>query len=130
MFIILKIILYTIIISLYISTAPCIYYLYFVIVLLLFLRLLVIQFNCGADKLGFSIVGGKRSAHGDMPIFINKVDAVSAAGKDGQLRARDEILSVNGMSFTDLTHDEAAKALGNFKEDVKFTVRRVHSFDE
>ena len=91
---------------------------------------MVIQFSRGADKLGFSIVGGKRSAHGDMPIFINKIDADGAAGKDGKLRTRDEILSVNGMSFAGLTHDEAAKALGHFKGDVEFTVRRVRSFDE
>lgn len=93
-------------------------------------RVLVIQLHRGTEKLGFSIVGGKGSTHGDLPIYINNIFADGAAGKDGHLCKGDEILSVNGIVFADVTHEYAANTLKYLSGDVEFTVRRRHLFEE
>lgn len=87
-------------------------------------RVLIIQLHRGTDKLGFSIVGGKGNKHGDMPIFINNIFPDGAAGKDGRLCKGDEILSVNGISFADMTHEYAANTLKYLSGDVEFTIHR------
>ena len=87
-------------------------------------RIEVIHLHRGKEGLGFSIVGGKGSTHGDLPIFINQVFKDGAAGKDGRLKKGDEILSVNGVSFADVTHEYAAHTLKLLKNDVKLTVLR------
>ncbi len=86
--------------------------------------MLVFKLQRGSDKLGFSIVGGKGSQHGDLPIYVNKIYPDGAVGKDGRLRNRDEILSVNGVSFVGATHEYAADHLKHLSRDVEFTVRR------
>ena len=92
--------------------------------------MLVIQLHRGNEKLGFSIVGGKGSSHGDLPIYINNIYADGAAGKDGRLCKGDEILSVNGIGFTDVTHECAANTLKYLSGDVEFTIRRRYMFEE
>lgn len=82
----------------------------------------VILLHRGKEGLGFSIVGGKGSAHGDLPIYINQVFMNGAAGKDGRLKKGDELLSVNGISFADVTHEYAAETLKHLKGDIKLTV--------
>ena len=85
----------------------------------------MIHLHRGKEGLGFSIVGGKGSTHGDLPIYINQVFKEGAAGKDGRLRRGDEVLSVNGVSFADVTHEFAAKTLKYLTGDVKITVLRT-----
>ena len=67
-------------------------------------------------------MGGKGSAHGDLPIYINQVFMNGAAGKDGRLKKGDELLSVNGTSFASVTHEFAAETLKHLKGDIKLTV--------
>jgi len=86
--------------------------------------ILAIKLQRGSDKLGFSIVGGKGSKHGDLPIFINHIHPDGAAGKDGRLRKGDEILNVNNISFANFTHEYAAETLKHMPRDIEFTIRR------
>lgn len=85
----------------------------------------MIHLHRGQEGLGFSIVGGKGSTHGDLPIYINQVFKEGAAGKDGRLTRGDEVLSVNGISFADVTHEFAANTLKYLTGDVKLTVLRT-----
>ena len=59
------------------------------------------------ESLGFSIRGGREH---DLGIFISHVDSFSVAEKSGLL-AGDKIVSVNGFSFDDITHQSAALIL-------------------
>ena len=86
------------------------------------LRLRVIRLQRGASGLGFTIVGGKGSARGDMPIFINRIFDTGAAGRDGRLSSGDQVLSVNGISFENITHQQAAETLKYLQGDVELTV--------
>ncbi|CAL8252015.1 unnamed protein product [Merluccius merluccius] len=65
----------------------------------------------GADGLGFSIVGGFSSPHGDLPIYVKTVFSKGAAASDGRLRRGDQILSVNGESLERATHEQAVAVL-------------------
>uniref|UniRef100_A0A915HEW1 Syntrophin n=1 Tax=Romanomermis culicivorax TaxID=13658 RepID=A0A915HEW1_ROMCU len=66
---------------------------------------IVKQDNSG---LGISIKGGKENK---MPILISKIFKGMAADLTGQLYVGDAILSVNGESLREATHDEAVRAL-------------------
>ncbi|KAH3696145.1 hypothetical protein DPMN_083608, partial [Dreissena polymorpha] len=76
----------------------------------------------GADGLGFSIVGGHGSPHGDLPIYVKNVFTKGAAAENGQLKRGDQILSVNGASLEGLTHEEAVNILKNAKGSVIMNV--------
>uniref|UniRef100_A0A3B3VQ03 PDZ domain-containing protein n=1 Tax=Poecilia latipinna TaxID=48699 RepID=A0A3B3VQ03_9TELE len=61
----------------------------------------------GSSGLGFSIVGGFGSPHGDLPIYVK----TGAAAVDGRLKRGDQILSVNGESLQAVTHEQAVTIL-------------------
>ncbi|KAF4083191.1 hypothetical protein AMELA_G00137170 [Ameiurus melas] len=65
----------------------------------------------GSEGLGFSIVGGFGSPHGDLPIYIKTVFSKGAAAVDGRLKRGDQILSVNGESLEGATHEQAVSIL-------------------
>lgn len=65
----------------------------------------------GSEGLGFSIVGGFGSPHGDLPIYVKTVFSKGAAADEGQLRRGDQILSVNGDSLSGATHQQAVSLL-------------------
>ncbi|XP_070849423.1 multiple PDZ domain protein [Chaetodon trifascialis] len=76
----------------------------------------------GPDGLGFSIVGGFGSPHGDLPIYVKTVFGKGAAAEDGRLKRGDQIMAVNGQSLEGVTHEEAVGILKKTKGTVTLTV--------
>lgn len=60
-----------------------------------------------AHGLGFSIRGGKELSVG---IYVSKIEPNSAADKAG-IKPGDQVISVNGISFESISHDEAIRML-------------------
>ncbi|KAF4802934.1 Multiple PDZ domain protein [Turdus rufiventris] len=81
-----------------------------------------IALDRGPDGLGFSIVGGYGSPHGDLPIYVKTVFAKGAAAEDGRLKRGDQIIAVNGQSLEGVTHEEAVAILKRTKGTVTLTV--------
>ena len=59
----------------------------------------LIHLERGTEGLGFSIVGGYGSPHGDLPIYVKTVFEKGAAAKDQRLKRGDQILAVNENSL-------------------------------
>ncbi|XP_023571591.1 multiple PDZ domain protein isoform X2 [Octodon degus] len=76
----------------------------------------------GPDGLGFSIVGGHGSPHGDLPIYVKTVFAKGAASEDGRLKRGDQIIAVNGQSLEGVTHEDAVAILKRTKGTVTLMV--------
>ncbi|XP_034449156.1 multiple PDZ domain protein isoform X3 [Hippoglossus hippoglossus] len=76
----------------------------------------------GSSGLGFSIVGGFGSPHGDLPIYIKTVFNKGAAIADGRLKRGDQIIAVNGHCLEGVTHAEAVDILKKTKGSVVLTV--------
>ncbi|XP_028609456.1 multiple PDZ domain protein isoform X2 [Grammomys surdaster] len=81
-----------------------------------------ITLDRGPDGLGFSIVGGYGSPHGDLPIYVKTVFAKGAAAEDGRLKRGDQIVAVNGQSLEGVTHEEAVAILKQTKGTVTLMV--------
>ncbi|KAK1889826.1 Multiple PDZ domain protein [Dissostichus eleginoides] len=77
-----------------------------------------INLERGPDGLGFSIVGGYGSPHGDLPIYVK----TGAAAEDGRLKRGDQIMAVNGQTLEGVTHEEAVGILKRTKGTVTLTV--------
>ncbi|XP_044286198.1 inaD-like protein [Varanus komodoensis] len=82
----------------------------------------VIVLEKGSDGLGFSIVGGYGSPHGDLPIYVKTIFAKGAAADDGRLKRGDQILAVNGETLEGVTHEQAVAILKRQKGTVTLTV--------
>ncbi|XP_061093722.1 disks large homolog 3-like [Conger conger] len=76
----------------------------------------------GSEGLGFSIVGGFGSPHGDLPIYVKTVFGKGAAAVDGRLKRGDQILSVNGESLEGVTHEQAVAVLKRQRGAVSLAV--------
>ncbi|TNN85139.1 Multiple PDZ domain protein [Liparis tanakae] len=81
-----------------------------------------INLERGPDGLGFSIVGGHGSPHGDLPIYVKTVFGKGAAAEDGRLKRGDQIMAVNGQTLEGVTHEEAVGILKRTKGIVTLTV--------
>ncbi|XP_062994192.1 inaD-like protein [Elgaria multicarinata webbii] len=82
----------------------------------------VIVLEKGSDGLGFSIVGGYGSPHGDLPIYVKTIFAKGAAADDGRLKRGDQILAVNGETLEGVTHEQAVAILKRQKGTVTLIV--------
>ncbi|XP_050817914.1 inaD-like protein isoform X1 [Gopherus flavomarginatus] len=82
----------------------------------------IIALEKGSDGLGFSIVGGYGSPHGDLPIYVKTIFAKGAAADDGRLKRGDQILAVNGEALQGVTHEQAVAILKCQKGSVTLTV--------
>ncbi|XP_029683939.1 inaD-like protein isoform X2 [Takifugu rubripes] len=65
----------------------------------------------GSEGLGFSVVGGFGSPHGDLPVYVKSVFSTGAAAADGRLKRGDQVLAVNGESLQGATHEQAVAIL-------------------
>lgn len=82
----------------------------------------IIHLEKGPDGLGFSIVGGYGSPHGDLPIYVKTIFSKGAAAVDGRLKRGDQILAVNNESLEGVTHEEAVGILKRQRGNVTLTV--------
>lgn len=82
----------------------------------------IVTLERGPDGLGFSIVGGHGSPHGDLPIYVKNVFTKGAAADNGQLCRGDQILSVNGHNLDGVTHEEAVNILTHSRGKVTLVV--------
>ncbi|XP_072505800.1 inaD-like protein isoform X2 [Notamacropus eugenii] len=82
----------------------------------------MIALEKGSDGLGFSIVGGYGSPHGDLPIYVKTIFAKGAAAEDGRLKRGDQILAVNGEALEGVTHEQAVAILKRQRGTVTLTV--------
>ncbi|XP_066547759.1 inaD-like protein isoform X3 [Amia ocellicauda] len=82
----------------------------------------IITLGKGADGLGFSIVGGYGSPHGDLPIYVKTVFSKGAAADDGRLKRGDQILAVNGENLEGVTHEQAVAILKRQRGTVTLSV--------
>ncbi|XP_073090144.1 inaD-like protein isoform X2 [Manis javanica] len=82
----------------------------------------IISLEKGSEGLGFSIVGGYGSPHGDLPIYVKTIFAKGAAADDGRLKRGDQILAVNGETLEGVTHEQAVAILKCQRGTVILTV--------
>ncbi|XP_036610001.1 inaD-like protein [Trichosurus vulpecula] len=82
----------------------------------------MIALEKGSDGLGFSIVGGYGSPHGDLPIYVKTIFAKGAAADDGRLKRGDQILAVNGEALEGVTHEQAVAILKRQRGTVTLTI--------
>uniref|UniRef100_A0A8C3YJH4 PATJ crumbs cell polarity complex component n=1 Tax=Catagonus wagneri TaxID=51154 RepID=A0A8C3YJH4_9CETA len=82
----------------------------------------IITLEKGSEGLGFSIVGGYGSPHGDLPIYVKTIFAKGAAADDGRLKRGDQILAVNGETLEGVTHEQAVAILKRQRGTVVLTV--------
>ncbi|KAK3732220.1 hypothetical protein QZH41_015309, partial [Actinostola sp. cb2023] len=68
--------------------------------------------------LGFTIVGGKGSPKGDLPIYVKNVLPGGAAAADGRLKRGYEILSVNGINLDNGSHSQALEIFKNLHRGI------------
>ncbi|XP_041862637.1 inaD-like protein [Melanotaenia boesemani] len=81
-----------------------------------------ISLEKGSEGLGFSIVGGFGSPHGDLPIYVKTIFSKGAAAMDGRLKRGDQILAVNGESLQGATHEQAVAILKKQKGAVTLDI--------
>ncbi|TRZ20029.1 hypothetical protein HGM15179_007010 [Zosterops borbonicus] len=82
----------------------------------------IITLEKGSDGLGFSIVGGYGSPHGDLPIYVKTIFAKGAAADDGRLKRGDQIVAVNGEALEGVTHEQAVAILKRQRGTVTLAV--------
>lgn len=82
----------------------------------------IITLEKGSEGLGFSIVGGFGSPHGDLPIYVKTVFSKGAAAVDGSLKRGDQLLTVNGESLEGVTHEQAVAILKKQQGTVTLSV--------
>ena len=69
----------------------------------------IIQGNSG---LGINIAGGSDQNYiiGDAGIYVTKIIADGAAHRDGRLAVGDQLMMVDGVDLTNVTHDVCVQA--------------------
>uniref|UniRef100_A0A914UK23 PDZ domain-containing protein n=1 Tax=Plectus sambesii TaxID=2011161 RepID=A0A914UK23_9BILA len=89
-------------------------------------NIIVVELQKKDTGLGFNIVGGTDSEHipGDSGIFITKIKANGAAYNDGRLQEGDRILSVNGQSLVEKSHEDAVGAFRGIKGSARLEVEQ------
>lgn len=75
--------------------------------------------------LGFSLDGGKASAHGDRPLYIKRIFCGGAAEQSRVIDVGDELLAINGRSLQGLMHYDAWNIIKSVSEGlVQLVIRK------
>ncbi|XP_026066987.1 PDZ domain-containing protein 2-like isoform X1 [Carassius auratus] len=75
--------------------------------------------------LGFSLDGGKSSAHGDRPLYIKRIFRGGAAEQSRVIDVGDELLAINGRSLQGLMHYDAWNIIKTVSEGpVQLVIRK------
>uniref|UniRef100_A0A9J7ZD54 PDZ domain containing 2 n=1 Tax=Cyprinus carpio carpio TaxID=630221 RepID=A0A9J7ZD54_CYPCA len=75
--------------------------------------------------LGFSLDGGKASAHGDRPLYIKRIFRGGAAEQSGVIDVGDELLAINGWALQGLLHYDAWNIIKTVSEGpVQLVIRK------
>ena len=82
----------------------------------------IIDLDRGPEGLGFSIVGGHGSPHGDLPIYVKTVFSQGAAARDGRLKRGDQIIAVNNQNLEGVTHEAAVATLKKTKGSIRLVI--------
>ncbi|ESO94569.1 hypothetical protein LOTGIDRAFT_76521, partial [Lottia gigantea] len=77
---------------------------------------ITVQKGAGGKGLGFSIVGGKDSAKGNIGIFIRRIFSNGLISEDGRIHEGDELLELNAESLYGLTHKEVLQRFRSLKK--------------
>ncbi|CAL8084643.1 unnamed protein product, partial [Calicophoron daubneyi] len=82
--------------------------------------------------LGLSIAGGQDMEDDQIPIpgiFITRINPGGLADRDGRIQPGDQLMQVNGIDVSSLTHAEAVRILRNAGQDVHLVFTRVPESD-
>lgn len=63
------------------------------------------------ENLGIIVSGGFNSPHGNLPIFVQDVLALSLLGKDNRIKRGNLLLQINSIKLVGLTHAQAMNIL-------------------
>ncbi|KAI5613080.1 PDZ domain-containing protein 2 isoform X4, partial [Silurus asotus] len=75
--------------------------------------------------LGFSLEGGKASAHGDRPLYIKRIFKGGAAELSQVIDVGDELLGINGKSLQGLMHYDAWNVIKTVSEGpIQLVIRK------
>ncbi|KAK3538805.1 hypothetical protein QTP86_015932 [Hemibagrus guttatus] len=75
--------------------------------------------------LGFSLEGGKASAHGDRPLYIKRIFRGGAAELSQVIDVGDELLAINGRSLQGLMHYDAWNVIKTVSEGpIQLVIRK------
>ena len=69
--------------------------------------------------LGLTIVGGKGSQNGDIPIYVKRIFPSSVLQADGKLKSGDELIAVNEILLVNVTKEYASNVLTNVQDEVR-----------
>lgn len=80
-----------------------------------------------ADDLGMAIIGG--SEH-NLPIIVSEIFPNSAVYRANKLKAGDIILTVNGIDFSEVSHQEAVTFLSALRGNITFELQAAEAVGE
>ena len=82
-------------------------------------------FKPDGTSLGFSVVGLKSEHKGELGIYVQEIQPLGIAGKDGQLHEGDQILAIDGQPLdSQISHQQAINILQRARGNVDLAVAR------
>ena len=75
-----------------------------------------------SQGLGLTIVGGRGSQNGDVPIYVKRILPSSVLETDGKLKSGDELVAVNEILLVNVTKEYASNVLSNVQDRVRLLV--------
>lgn len=72
-----------------------------------------------AQGLGITIVGGKESPNGDVPIYVKRILPNSPLQREGKLKCGDELVAVNDILLVNTTKEYATETLSNIDGHIR-----------